>query len=84
MRKLLFVAGAVAALVAAVPASAQVFFGADAGGAGVRVGPFGFGVGPRYGWRDRWQDDYAYCPLIRERIVTPSGRVIFRVHRVCD
>jgi hypothetical protein len=48
-------------------------------GVGVAVGPFGYGVGPRYGWRH-----YAYdCPLVRERIVTPSGRVIFRVHREC-
>ena len=41
MRKLLFAAAAAAALVAAVPASAQVYLGADPGGAGVQVGPFG-------------------------------------------
>jgi hypothetical protein len=84
MRKVLFAAAAVAALIAAVPASAQVYLGADPGGAGVQVGPFGFGVGPRYGWRDH-ANDYAYnCPLVRERIVTADGRVIFRTHRVCD
>jgi hypothetical protein len=82
MRKVLFVAAAAAALITAVPASAQVYLGADPDGAG--VGPFGFGVGPRYGWRDRAYD-YAYdCPLVRERIVTADGRVIFRTHRVCD
>jgi hypothetical protein len=85
MRKLLFATAATIAMLAAVPASAQVYLGADPGGAGVRVGPFGFGVGPRYGWRDHWRDDYAYaCPVVRERIVTPSGRVVFRMHRVCD
>jgi hypothetical protein len=45
MRKFLFAAAAAAAITAAVPASAQVYFGADPGGAGVQVGPFGFGVG---------------------------------------
>jgi hypothetical protein len=89
MKKLLFAAAATAALTAAAPASAQVYVGADRGGAGVRVGPFGFGVGPSYGWNDPyWRDGYyaygAECRLIRERIVTPSGRVIFRSHRVCD
>jgi hypothetical protein len=38
MRKLLFALAAGAALVAAVPASAQVYFGADPGGVGVQVG----------------------------------------------
>jgi hypothetical protein len=84
MKKLLFAAAATAALTAAVPASAQVYLGADPSGAGVRVGPFGFGVGPGYGWRDGYYAYGADCRLIRERIVTPSGRVIFRSHRVCD
>jgi hypothetical protein len=85
MRKLLFAAAAAAALVAAVPASAQVYLGADPGGAGVQVGPFGFCVGTRYDWRDR-DEYYAYgadCPLVRERVVTPNGRVIIRTHRAC-
>ena len=80
----------------AVPASAQFYAGADPGGVGVQVGPFGLGVGPRYdGWhngyyRDRYYTDgyRAYgagdCRVIRERIVTPSGRVIFRTRRMCD
>ena len=66
--------------------------GADPGGAGVQVGPFGFGVGPRYGYggvgpRYGYGDEYyaygADCPLVKERIVTPSGRVIIRTHRSC-
>jgi hypothetical protein len=78
MRNLLLAVTTGALLVAAVPASAQVYMGADPGGAGVQVGPFGFGVGPRYGY-DRWRGDeyYAYgadCPLVRERIVTADGR----------
>ena len=89
MRNLLIAAATGALLVAAVPASAQVYMGADPGGAGVQVGPFGFGVGPRYGYdRYGWRGDeyYAYgaeCPLVKERIVTPSGRVIIRTHRSC-
>ena len=91
MKALVLAAATAAALVTAVPASAQVYFGADPGGAGVEVGPFGFGVGPRYGardhWRDReWRDDYAYAPcrVVRERVRTPSGRVVIRTHRDCD
>ncbi len=87
MRKLVFAAAAVVALAAAVPASAQVYLGADPGGAGVQVGPFGFGVGPRYGYRDYGPDYYAYgradCRVVRERIETPSGRMIVKTRRVC-
>jgi len=80
MKKLLFAAAATVALVATTPALA--------GGVGVRVGPVGAGVGPSYdrGWRHR--DHYGYgaaeCRTVRERIETPSGRVIFRTHRTCD
>jgi hypothetical protein len=88
MRKLAFAAAAAAALVVAVPASAQVYLGADPGGAGVQVGPFGFGVGPRYGYRDYGPEYYAYgsadCRVVRERIHTPSGQIVIRSRRVCD
>jgi len=50
----------------------------------VQIGPFGFGVGPRYGWRG--DEYYAYgadCSVVRERVVTPDGRVIYRTQRVC-
>jgi len=92
MRNLLMAAATGALLVAAVPASAQVYMGADPGGAGVQVGPFGFGVGPRYGYggvgpRYGYGDEYyaygADCPLVKERIVTAAGRRIIRTHRSC-
>ena len=88
MRRFLLASMAAAAVLAAVPASAQVFVGADRGGAGVQVGPFGVGVGPRFGYGYRHYDydrDYAYgCPVVRERIVTPYGHVVWRTHRDCD
>jgi hypothetical protein len=89
MKKLLLAATAAAALVAAVPASAQFYVGANPGGVGVQVGPIGAGVGPRYGWRERhWREGYraygaADCRVIRERIETPSGRLIIKSRRVC-
>ncbi len=86
MRNIMLATVAAVAMCAAVPASAQVYFGADPGGAGVQVGPFGFGVGSRYdrGYRD-YDYDYRYrdCPLVRERIVTPRGDVVYRTHRDC-
>jgi hypothetical protein len=83
MRQLLFTAAAIGTLVAAAPASAQVSFGVDRGGVE-------FGVGPRHDWRDhdwRGRRDYDYardCRVIRERVETPSGRVIYRTRRECD
>jgi hypothetical protein len=90
MKTLLFAATVITALVAATPSSAQFYAGAGPGGVGVEVGPFGAGVGPRYGWRDRHHTDgyYAYgsadCRVVRERIETPSGRVIVKTRRICD
>ena len=81
MKKLLIGAVAATALaIASVPASAQFYAGADDGGVGVRVGPFGVGVGPGYAWRDSYYDG---CRIVRERTITPSGRVIVERHRVC-
>ena len=72
-------AAAAAAAVVAVPASAQVYLGADPGGAGVQVGPFESFGGPRHGYRD-------YGPGIlclrqrrlsrSESVSTPSGQVV--------
>jgi hypothetical protein len=90
MKKLLIAASAVAMIAVTAPASAEFWAGAEPGGVGVQVGPFGVGVGPRYGWRDRYYNDgyHAYgrgdCRVIRERVVTPSGRVIVRTNRICD
>jgi hypothetical protein len=84
MKKLLFAAAASTALFAAVPASAQVYLGADPGGVGVQVGPFGVGVGDwryRHGWNDAYYSD---CRVVRQRIVTPSGNVVYQSQRVCD
>lgn len=88
MKKLLLGLTAAAALGVAVPASAQVYFGAGPGGVEVGVG------GPRYYDRDyygyRYRPGYrayAYdddCRTIRSRTVTPSGRVIVTTRRVCD
>ena len=90
MKTLLFAAATAVALLAATPASAQFYAGADPGGVGVQVGPFGVGVGPRYNWWDRHATDgyYAYgtadCRVVRERVETPSGRVMFTTRRICD
>jgi hypothetical protein len=90
MKILLVTAAMAAALAAATPASAQFYAGAGPGGVGVEVGPFGVGVGPRYGWRDPAYTNgyYAYgsgdCRVVRERTETPSGRVIIQTRRICD
>jgi len=86
MKKLLFATVAAATLGLAAPASAQFFVGADPGGVGVQVGPVGAGVGPRFDRGYRHYGAYAYgdCRTMRERIVTPSGRVIFKTRRICD
>jgi len=84
MKKLLFAAAMAAAVGLAAPASAQIWAGADPGGVGVRVGPFGVGVGPDYGWGSHGPYyGYADCRVIRERIVRPNGRVMWRSRRVC-
>jgi hypothetical protein len=88
MKSLLIAATLAGATLVAAPASAQVFIGADDSGAGVQVGPLGVGVGPRFGYDHRaTTGTYVYAPgecrILRERIVTPSGRVIYRRHREC-
>jgi hypothetical protein len=85
MKKLLLAAAAAGALFAAAPANAQVYLGADPGGVGVQVGPFGVGVGPNWGYRHGWRDAYYQdCRTVRQRIVTPAGNVVYRSQRVCD
>lgn len=91
MKKLLIGLVAAAVLGVAAPASAQVFIGADSGGAGVQLGPIGAGVGPRFSdegyYHRRGYYANAYyggdCRLIRSRVVTPSGRVVLRTRQVC-
>jgi hypothetical protein len=70
----------VAAVVAAAPAWSQdVYVGG--GRSGVEVG-----VGPRHdsdwGYRHHY-GPRAECRVTRERIETPSGRVIYRTRREC-
>jgi hypothetical protein len=88
MRRLLIGVAAAALFAALTPANAQVYMGADPDGVGVRVGPLGVGVGPDYWGPDhRYRRDYAYspdCRVVRERIVTRHGNVIWRSHRECD
>lgn len=80
--KLLLIAAAAATIAATVPAAAQFAVGVGPGGASVRVGE-------RYhdrDWRYHNHDRYSYrshCRVERERIVTPSGRVIYRSTRIC-
>lgn len=80
--KLILIAVAAATIAATVPAAAQVAVGVGPGGASVRVGE------PHRDYRDGWRhrDRYAersHCRTIRERIVTPRGRVIYKSTRVC-
>ena len=68
MKKLLLAAAAAITLViATTPASAQVRFGADPWGAGVQVGPFGFGVGRDRYWGDRYRHDGFLAPQPHDR-----------------
>ena len=84
MKKFLLIAAASLTLATTAPASAQVYIGAGPDGASVGVGD------PDYGWRHlHWRhgdDAYARgdCRVIRERVVTPSGRVIHRSREICD
>jgi len=92
MKKVVFVAVAAVTLGLAVPASAQVFLGADSYGAGVQFGPLGVGVGPRfsddrYYHRRRGYRANAYyrdnCRQVRSRVVRRDGRVVYRTRQVC-
>lgn len=81
MRNLLLATVAAAAVITTVPAMAQVHVYGDEGGVH-------FGLGDRHDWRDhdhwRGRGAYADCRIIRERTVTPSGRVIMETRRSCD
>jgi hypothetical protein len=84
MKRLLLIA-AVATVGLTAPAAAQLYGYADPGGVGVRVGPFGVGVGTDPAYRHRhYSYGYGECRVIRERIVTPRGRVIYQSRRICD
>ena len=73
MKTLLLATVAAATIGLAVPANAQFYVGAEPGGVGVQVGPFGAGVGPRY-WghrHHRWDDSYAAYNYARDDAERP-------------
>ncbi len=87
MRKLLLAAAtatvALGGIALSVPANAAYF---GVGPVGVHVGP-DYDYGYYHRWHHGWRGAYAYggeCRVIRDRVETPSGRVIFRTRRICD
>jgi hypothetical protein len=79
MRAFLFAAAATTMLVTAVPASAH-----DNNGGGYDYGPLGQCFDARVCGHGRGAYASAHaCSIYRERVVTQSGRVIFKRHRVC-
>jgi hypothetical protein len=80
MNKLLFALLAIATLASAAPAAAQIRI--EAGPVAARIGP----PPPPWWRRHHWRPvvyAYAPCHLVRERIVTPRGRVIIREREIC-
>ena len=63
MKRILFAvsAFAIASAAALTPANAQVYLGADPGGAGVQVGPVGAGAYWDGRYHDRYSRDYGYA-----------------------
>jgi hypothetical protein len=80
MKKLAVMLIAAATLGLAVPASAQVAVGV--GDVGVRIGSDYDRYDRHHAWRDR--QHVADCRVIKERTVTPRGRVIVETRRICD
>ena len=79
MRKMIFGLMSVAAVVVAAPAWSQdVYVGTR--GVGVDVGPRHEGD---WRYRHRYGAARDECRVIRERIETPSGRVIIKTRREC-
>jgi hypothetical protein len=87
MRKLLLGLVSLGAVTIAAPAQSQVAIGA---------GPVGVEIGGHRHYRDddwRWRhhrdfgvrsyNSYGDCRVVRERIETPSGRVIVKTRRSC-
>ena len=85
MKKILLIAAVCVIPATTMPASGQVYLDADPGSVGTnRLDD------PNYGWpQSHWRRGYdAYargeCRVIRERIVTPDGRVIDLSREVCS
>lgn len=91
MRKLLTVAAALAALFTAPHiAAAKDFSSSGEYHGGSKIGPLGQCFDPN--GCGRHQDIYGNygrtsygqsCQVIRERVVTPKGNVVYRRHRAC-
>ena len=84
MRKVIFGMLSLAAVTIAAPGYGQeVYVGPGRGGVEVGVGPGGY---DRDDWRfrrHRWGEARDECRVVRERIETPSGRVIIKTRREC-
>ena len=80
MRLLVLGAAVAATIMGALPASAEVVIRTGEGGVAVHERD-----GDRDGMRHRegWRRHHAECRTVRERIETPSGRVIFKTRRTC-
>lgn len=79
MHKAIFGLLSVAAVTLAMPAHGQdVVVGH--GRAGVAIG---VDHGPDWRYRHRYDHAYGACRTVRERIETPSGRVIIKTRREC-
>jgi hypothetical protein len=84
MKKIML--AAIAGVLMAAPASAQVYFGAGPGGVGAQVGPFGFGVGPQYdyyygrdyGWYGYPHEAGAFAYAPRQRLHRRSGTTVYQ------
>jgi hypothetical protein len=83
MRKILFAAAAAASLAAAIPAYAGGDSTENRGG--IDIGPMGqcFDARACGHARGAYASTHA-CSMVRERVVTENGRVIFKRHRVCN
>ncbi len=91
MKKVLLVAAAATAVLTA-PHTAFTSEFSESGGyhGGSEIGPLGQCFNPRgCGWKDIYGDygrpgsSAQRCPVVRERIVTASGRVISRRGHTC-
>ena len=82
MRKVILGLSSVAALMVAVPAAqSQVYVEGGRGGVAVGVDR---DHDHDWRWRHRhFRGAYGECRVIRERIETPSGRVIIKTRREC-
>ena len=81
MRKMIFGLMSVAAVMVAAPAWSQdVYVGNGRTGVGIDVGPH---HDSDWRYRHRYGAAHNECRTTRERIETPSGRVIYKTKREC-